>query len=95
MRPTVGAIVHYVGGPAGRKQCRAAIVSEITDSPNLASLMVFEPGTEPARFIRGVTYAHGDAVNVSRSHYPDSCLPGVEYPGQTWHFLPRQPWEGL
>lgn len=102
MQPSVGQIVHYVshGTPGGEygKECRAAIVTELTgtpDQPDNVGLAVLNPtGTF---FNRSVPYSDGGATAGSPD-CPDTGTHGNPFRycacgwieaslvGGTWHW---------
>jgi hypothetical protein len=82
MQPSVGRIVHYVsyGTPGGEytSQCRAAIVTAVTEHPDAdgtASLAVLNP--EGMFFNQGVPHAEDKAAGAD------------SHPGGTWHWPER------
>lgn len=82
MQPSVGRIVHYVsyGTPGDEyvSQCRAAIVTEVTEHPDAdgtAGLAVLNP--EGVLFSRSVPHAEDKAAGAPN------------HPGGTWHWPER------
>lgn len=101
-KPTVGRMVHYVshGTPGGEynKECRAAIVTELTSDPTepgQVGLCVFNPTGQ--FFNRGVSY-HDGGARRGRPNCPDSASHGrpfrycacgwaeADLVGGTWHW---------
>ncbi|NUR64258.1 MAG: hypothetical protein HOQ47_00735 [Streptomyces sp.] len=87
IKPTVGRIVHYVshgtpvrsdGTQAYTSECRAAIVTEVTEHPDAdgtVGLAVLNP--TGMFFNRGVAHAEDKAAGAA------------EHPGGTWHWPER------
>jgi hypothetical protein len=101
-RPTVGRIVHYVshGTPGGEyaSQCRAAIVTELTgtpDEPDQVGLAILNP--TGVVFDRSVSYHDGGEI-PGTPDCPDASAHGspfrycacgwreAAYQGGTWHW---------
>jgi hypothetical protein len=86
--PTIGTTVHYVsyGTPGGEygKRCRAAIVTEVSDSdPEHVGLMVANPGG---------LFFHELAAGGSYYQDPGTAVPpphGAD--GGSWHWPERVP----
>lgn len=106
MQPSVGRIVHYVsyGTPAGEygKECRAAVVTEVTDA-HTVGLCVLNP---TGLFLnQGVQYhAGGEQAGTPECPQAEShgnpfryCACGwieAAFQGGTWHWpeqVPRDP----
>jgi hypothetical protein len=86
MQPAIGSIVHYVsyGTPGGEygKECRAAIVTELTgdpDHPDQIGLAVLNP--------TGMFFNR--AIQHHEAPETDNQAPGggaLNHPGGTWHW---------
>lgn len=87
--PSVGRIVHYVshGTPGGEygKECRAAIVTDLTGDPD-----------NPGRLALAVLNPTGMFFNTTVDQHeappagPHSPTPGAwSHPGGTWHWPER------
>ena len=105
MKPSIGRVVHYVsyGTPGGEygKECRAAIVTELTgdpDHPDQIGLAVLNP--TGMFFNRGVSYNEGaetagdpGCLNADTHGSPFRyCACGwmeVSLMGGTWHWPER------
>jgi hypothetical protein len=89
VKPSVGRIVHYVsyGTPGGeyKSECRAAIITEVTEHPDAdmtAGLCVLNP---TGLFLnRGVPCDLGPAESVGTN-----LCGGLLYRGGTWHWPER------
>lgn len=80
--PSIGRVVHYVsyGTPGGEygKECRAAIITEVTEHPDAdgtAGLAVLNPT--------------GMFFNRDVPHAEDKAAGATEHPGGTWHWPER------
>jgi hypothetical protein len=85
-QPTVGSAVHYVshGTPGGEygKECRAAIVTEVSpeskgEGQEAVGLAVLNP--------TGFFFNRGCVHHEADPHLADSN-PAVNHPGGTWHW---------
>lgn len=81
-KPSVGRIVHYVsyGTPGGeyKSECRAAIVTEVTEHPDAdgtVGLCVMNPT--------------GLFLNRDVEHAEDKAAGAEQHPGGTWHWPER------
>lgn len=81
-KPSIGRIVHYVsyGTPGGeyKSECRAAIVTEVTEHPDAdgsVGLCVMNPT--------------GLFLNRSVPHAEDKAAGADQHPGGTWHWPER------
>ncbi|WP_027947206.1 hypothetical protein [Amycolatopsis taiwanensis] len=81
-QPSVGRIVHYVsyGTPGGeyKSECRAAIVTEVTEHPDAdgtVGLCVLNPT--------------GQFFNRNVAHAQDKAAGASDHPGGTWHWPER------
>ncbi|MFB7617815.1 hypothetical protein [Kitasatospora sp. NPDC056181] len=100
-QPAVGRIVHYTshGTPGGEygKECRAAVVTELTDDPAVVGLAVLNPS---GMFFNQATYDDGGSQpgtpacpdEASHSAPFRYCACGWTEPahaGGTWHWPER------
>lgn len=90
MRPSVGRTVHYVsfGTPGGEysRECRAAIITEVTGDPRESvGLCVLNPTGQ--FFNRAVPLNSGNEDNAGGTN----LCGGLDYPGGTWHWPERVP----
>jgi hypothetical protein len=82
MKPSVGRIVHYVsyGTPGGEytSQCRAAIITEVTEHPDADGTV-------------GLAVLNPEGVHFNRNvpHAEDKALGAPSHPGGTWHWPER------
>lgn len=70
-KPSVGRIVHYVsyGTPGGEfaSECRAAVVTAVSDDVDTVSLCVLNP--TGCFFNQGIQ--HSDGINGGTWHWPE------------------------
>ncbi|MFE6866027.1 hypothetical protein ACFVFS_05685 [Kitasatospora sp. NPDC057692] len=101
MQPTIGRIVHYTsfGTPGGEygTECRAAIVTELTDDPAVIGLAVLNP---TGMFFNRATY-HDGSGQPGTPDCPDQATHGSPFrycacgwteaspAGGTWHWPER------
>lgn len=89
-QPSIGRIVHYVshGTPGGEytKECRAAVITELTgdpDHPGQVGLAVLNP----TGFFFNRAREHHEAKGDDKGGTPGGGA--LNHPGGTWHWPER------
>lgn len=72
MKPSIGRVVHYAQSTPHGNACRAAFITDVSPSTEVASLTVFTPHAGTF-FVNGIAHdeAHATTKSAGTWHWPE------------------------